>query len=63
MLDIALDGIVLYDPAGYATQRLAALKRLITQRGLYREQIGRDFVWKWERFPGFNWSLEWKEVL
>lgn len=63
MLDIALDGIVLYDPEGYATQRLAALKRLITQRGLYREQIGRDFVWKWERFPGFNWSLEWQEVL
>lgn len=63
MLDIALDGIVLYDPEGYATQRLAALQRLLASRGLHREQIGRDFVWKWEQFPGFNWSLEWKEVL
>jgi len=63
MLDIALDGIVLYDPEGYAAQRLTALQRLITTRGLHREQVGRDFVWKWERFPGFNWSLEWKEVL
>lgn len=63
MLDIALDGIVRYDSEGYATQRLAALKRLIASRGLHREQRGRDFVWKWERFPSFHWSLEWKEVL
>lgn len=63
MLDIALDGVVLYDPGGYATQRLAALKRLITNRGLHREQVGRDFIWKWKQFPGCNWSLEWKEVL
>ncbi len=63
MLDIALDGVVLYDPEGYAAHRLAALKRLITNRGLHREQIGRDFIWKWDQFPGSNWSLEWKEVL
>jgi predicted nucleotidyltransferase len=63
MLDLALDGIVLYDPEGYAAQRLAALKRLIANRGLYREQVGRDFIWKWKQFPGPNWSLEWKEVL
>lgn len=63
LLDIALDGIVLYDPEGYVTQRLAALKRLITNRGLYREQVGRDFIWRWKQFPGSNWSLEWKEVL
>lgn len=58
MLDLALDGIVLYDPEGYATQRLAALKQLIANRGLYREQVGRDLIWKWERFPGSNWSLD-----
>jgi hypothetical protein len=63
MLDIALDGIVLYDPEGYAAYRLAALKRLITNRGLHREQIGRDFIWRWDQFPGSDWSLEWKEVL
>ncbi|MEM4724701.1 MAG: nucleotidyltransferase domain-containing protein [Candidatus Hadarchaeum sp.] len=63
MLDIALDGIILYDPEGYAAHRLAVLKRLITNRGLHRERIGHDFVWKWDQFPGSNWSLEWKEVL
>jgi len=63
MLDLALDGAVLYDPEGYVTQRLTALKRLITNRGLYREQVGRDFIWQWKQSPGSNWSLEWKEVL
>jgi len=63
MLDIALDGIVLYDPEGDAAQRLAALQRLIANRGLYREQVGRDLIWQWKQFPGSNWSLAWKEVL
>lgn len=63
MLDIALDGVVLYDPEGYAAHRLAALKRLIANRGLRREQLGRDFIWRWDQFPGLDWSLEWKEVL
>lgn len=62
MLDIALDGIVLDDPEGYATERLAALRRLIERKGLQRKQTGKDFVWTWERFPGFDWSLEWEDV-
>jgi len=58
MLDIALDGIVLDDPEGYATERLAALRKLIERKGLHRKQEGKDFVWHWERFPGFDWVLE-----
>jgi len=61
-LDIALDGIVLYDPEGYATDRLAQLRELIRRRGLIRERAGRDLVWRWERFPGFNWSLQWDQA-
>ncbi len=49
-----------YDEEGYATERLAALKQLIADRGLRREQVGRDLVWKWDRFPGFEWALEWE---
>jgi predicted nucleotidyltransferase len=59
MLDIALDGVVLHDPQGYAAQQLAALRKLIERKGLRREQKGKDFIWIWERFPGFNWTLEW----
>lgn len=59
-LDIALDGIVLYDPTGYAAERLARLRGLLDQRGLRREADHRDLTWHWQKFPGFNWSLEWE---
>ncbi|HEC35029.1 MAG TPA: nucleotidyltransferase domain-containing protein [Anaerolineae bacterium] len=59
-LDIALDGIVLYDPDDYMTRRLAGLRRLIEERGLYRERVRDGLVWRWERFPGFDWALEWE---
>ena len=59
-LDIALDGILLYDPEGYAALRLARLRRLIETRGLHREANRRDLAWGWQQFPGFNWSLEWE---
>ena len=62
MLDIALDGIVLDDPEGYATAQLTRLRKLIASKGLQRKQQGRDFVWSWERFPGFDWSLKWDKA-
>ena len=61
-LDIALDGRILYDPFGYAQDRLLRLRRLIQAKGLRREKRGEDFVWEWETFPGFGWSLRWEEV-
>lgn len=62
-LDIALDGIVLYDTDQYATKRLAGLRRLIEKRGLRRERLQRETVWRWQQFPGFDWALEWEAVL
>jgi len=59
-LDIALDGIVLYDPDGYAQEKLAQLRTLIGEKGLRREQVGRDLVWRWQEFPGFGWTLDWE---
>jgi hypothetical protein len=59
-LDIALDGILLYDPQGYAALRLSRLRRLIETHGLHREADRRDLAWRWQQFPGFNWSLEWE---
>ena len=52
-LDIALDGIVLYDPKLYIADKLVALRQLIGQKGLHRERAGRDLVWRWQEFPGF----------
>lgn len=59
-LDIALDGILLYDPMGYAGSRLLRLRRLLAERGLQREAEQRDLIWHWRQFPGFDWALEWE---
>jgi len=59
-LDIALDGVVLYDPEAYVAARLARLRQLIEARGLRREMDQRDLTWHWQRFPCFDWSLEWE---
>ena len=58
-LDIALDGIVLYDPHGYMQEKLTRLQTLIRKKGLRREKIEGSFAWRWDKFPGFDWSIEW----
>ena len=61
-LEIALDGLILYDPEGYATIQLHKLRRLIRSKDLRREKRGRDFIWQWGAFPGNGRSLAWKEA-
>ncbi|MBI1802286.1 MAG: nucleotidyltransferase domain-containing protein [Chloroflexi bacterium] len=58
-LDIALDGQILYDPRGYAAERLAALRRLIEHAGLYRERTADGDLWRWQVEPAQPWSLSW----
>ena len=62
LLDIALDGIILYDTDNYAGEKMADLRRFIQRQGLHRERIERDWFWRWDCFPGFDWSLNWEEV-
>lgn len=62
-LDIALDGIILYDPTQYAAKQLAYLQKLIQQKGLYRREQGREMSWHWQHFPGLNWQLSWNEKI
>jgi predicted nucleotidyltransferase len=59
-LDIALDGLVLYDTGEYVTERLARLRRLVQKQGLHRGSTEHDLIWRWQHFPGFNWSLDWE---
>ena len=59
-LDIALDGIILYDSDGYMADRLHHLQHLIQIKGLQREQTGKELIWRWQKFPGYDWSLEWE---
>lgn len=62
-LEIALDGLILYDSQEYARIQLQKLRRLIQSKDLRREKRGNDFIWQWGRFPGFGWSLSWKEAI
>ena len=61
-LEIALDGLILYDPKEYAAVQLLKLRRLIQAKDLRREKRGCDFIWQWGTFPDFGWSLAWKEA-
>lgn len=61
-LEIALDGLILCDRQGYASNRLRSLRRLIQSKDLRRERRGDEFVWQWGTFPGFGWSLAWEEA-
>jgi predicted nucleotidyltransferase len=56
-LDIALDGKVLYDPRGYAAERLAAIRRAMDEAGLYREGSEAGDIWRWKNQPAGRWVL------
>lgn len=58
-LDIAVDGQILYDLYGYMTERLATLRRVIAQAGLYREHTQAGDWWRWKQQPSGQWSIEW----
>lgn len=60
-LDMGLDSIVLYDPEGYLTERLARIREIISQAGLVRERIaGGEFFWDWHRSVIYPWALDWE---
>jgi predicted nucleotidyltransferase len=59
-LDIALDGQILYDPRGYAAEKLATVRRLIERLGLCRESTEAGDLWRWEKKPAGAWALRWE---
>jgi uncharacterized protein len=60
-LDMAQDGKILFDPHGYARQRLAALQRLMAETGLYRKKSRGGEVWGWQEKSRQPWELHWRE--
>lgn len=59
-LDIALDGVILYDTDGYMAKRLRFSKALILRKGLRRGREDGDLIWRQPSASG--WSLKWEEV-
>ncbi len=60
-LDIALDGIVLYESTrAMFSVRLAALRKQLSELGLERQAIGEgEWLWLWRDDPQRHWRLEW----
>ncbi len=58
-LDLATDGVILYDTDEYMRRKLALIRRKIGERGLYRERRGKDFLWLWRTPPRGEWKFDW----
>jgi hypothetical protein len=61
-LDIALDGIILYDRENYMQQKLARIYELITTAGLTRQRTDYGFSWEWQTPPRGHWRIDWSGV-
>lgn len=61
-LDLAVDGIVLYDPEGYMNGKLQEIRALITAAGLRRVRRGDALIWRWRRAPEGRWRIGWSGV-
>ena len=60
-LDVALDGILLYDNShNVFPARLSVLREQLAHLGLMRRQLGKgEWVWQWRNQPTQGWKLEW----
>lgn len=59
-LDLALDAVVLFERAGFLSERLTRLRQLIEEAGLERMP---DLFWGWRKAPGRrDWAITWDGV-
>lgn len=61
-LDLALDGVILFDREDYLKEKLALIKELIEIAGLIREKRPYGFNWRWRKKPLANWRIDWSGV-
>jgi predicted nucleotidyltransferase len=61
-LDLALDGVILYDRDGYTERKLAKIRELTEEAGLVREKRPYGLVWWWRNPPQGKWRVDWSGV-
>jgi predicted nucleotidyltransferase len=61
-LDIALDGVVLYDREKYMHQKLARIRELTQAAALMRRHTDDGFRWEWKKPPKGHWRIDWSGV-
>jgi predicted nucleotidyltransferase len=60
-LDLALDGVVLYDTGNFMTEKLARIQEVTRQAGLTRVRDNGDLRWRWKHQPApGRWALDWE---
>jgi len=59
-LDIATDGIILFDTDGYMEAKLREVREIIEASGLRRVMRRGERIWDWEERPKGRWKVEWK---
>ncbi|MFQ5828624.1 MAG: nucleotidyltransferase domain-containing protein [Candidatus Methylomirabilia bacterium] len=59
-LDLALDGVILFDTDGYMEARLSRVREIIKEAGLKRNKISGGFFWDWKKYPASpEWEISW----
>jgi predicted nucleotidyltransferase len=61
-LDLALDGIILYDREEYLRKKLAHIRELMQTAGLTRQRAEDGFSWQWQKPPRGHWRIDWSGV-
>ena len=61
-LDIATDGIILFDSDNYALRKLQRIREIIQEAGLKRVKRFGSFIWVWEEQPEVGWGIDWSGV-
>lgn len=61
-LDIATEGIILFDRDNYAQGRLQRIKDIIQEAGLRRIKEFGSLIWKWKEQPKVSWRIDWSGV-
>ncbi len=59
LLEICLDGIVLFGSEYFEPLRTKARKAL-EQSGMIRERVGREWYWHFPSRPPRRWELSWE---
>ena len=58
-LDLALDGIILFDRDKFFRDMQKKTKEIIAQAGLQRKKDNGDYFWDWKRPPKKGWEITW----
>jgi predicted nucleotidyltransferase len=61
-LDLALDGVILFDRDRYMAWRFERIRSLIQDAGLIRLRTQYGFFWRWAKPPAGPWRIDWSGV-